>query len=186
MTPVTATSNNGRITSAINEGVLSLAAGNNTFNVAGIRLPGQSEIYAELTPTISIGANIGGLGVSVTKTGDGLLQLAGQNAFTGGLTVSAGGIVLASNSSLVQGGLRLTSGPLGAGSVSFAAGTRLLVDNNDRALGNNLTFVGLPTFDNTGTTRRTLSLNGSVALSQSGGIALSASTVLTSPSLCLG
>ena len=171
LTPITATSSNARIVSAINEGLLSLATGVNVFNIAGIRLPGQAGIYADITPTISIGANIGGVGVSVTKTGDGLLQLAGQNTFTGGLTVSAGGIVLASNSSSVQGGLSLTSGPLGAGSVSFASGTRLLVNDVDRAVGNNITFVGLPTFDSTGINRRVLTLNGSVVLSQAAGVA---------------
>ena len=171
LAPVTATSSNARITSAINEGSLILATGNNVFDIAGIRLPGQTDVYAELTPTLSVGANIIGLGVAVSKVGNGLLQLGGQNAFTGGLTVSAGGIVLASSSTPQQGGNGLASGPLGAGAVSFAAGTSLFVDNNDRAIGNDLTFAGLPTFNNTGTTRRTLTLNGSLAIGQSGGVA---------------
>jgi autotransporter-associated beta strand protein len=38
LAPVTATSSNARITSAINEGSLVLAAGNNVFDIAGIRL----------------------------------------------------------------------------------------------------------------------------------------------------
>ena len=171
LTPVTATSSNARITSGIAGGSLALAAGANVFNVAGIRLPGQAAIYAELTPTLNISSNVIGLGVSVTKTGDGLLQLSGQNSFTGGLTVSSGGIVVGANSTPFQGGNGLASGPLGAGTATFAAGTTLFVDNNNRTVGNDLTFAGLPTFNNTGTTRRTLTLNGTLAIGDTGGIA---------------
>ena len=171
LTPIVATSNNARITSSVAGGNLLLAPGVNTISVAGIRLPGEAGVYAELTPTLNITSNVTGTGVSVVKTGDGLLQLGGQNSFSGGLTVSAGGVVLGSSSTPQQGGLGLASGPLGAGAVTFAAGTTLFVDNNDRAIGNDLVFSGLPTFNNTGTTRRTLTLNGELSLGQTAGVA---------------
>ena len=36
----------------------------------------------------------------------------------------------------------IASGPLGAGTATFAAGTTLFVDNNNRTVGNDLTFEG--------------------------------------------
>ena len=104
-----------------------------------------------------------GINVSVTKTGNGILMLSGTNEFTGGLTVSAGGVLLGGNSTPTQGGNGLLGGPLGTGTVTMAATTRLLINNGDRQVGNNILFQGTPTFDlNDSGTMRTMTLNGAI------------------------
>ncbi|NBN94086.1 MAG: hypothetical protein EBV31_00410 [Verrucomicrobia bacterium] len=160
-TPVTAASVNASATSAISGGTLVLATGANTFAIDGVKLPGAATTYNALAPTLNISSNITGDSISLTKTGDGLLQLSGQNDFTS-VTVSGGGLVLGTSGAYAQGGGGV-SGPLGSGTVAMAAGTRLLVDNNDRQVGNVFTWAGTPTFDSTGGTNRTLTLNGRMA-----------------------
>ena len=160
-TPVTASSVNASATSVISGGTLVLATGVNTFAIDGVKLPGIATSYNLLAPTLNISSNITGPSISLTKTGNGLLQLSGQNDFTS-VTVSGGGLVLGANAAYTQGGGGV-SGPLGSGTVAMAAGTRLLVDNNDRQTGNVFTWAGTPTFDSTGGTNRTLTLNGSMS-----------------------
>jgi autotransporter-associated beta strand protein len=158
--PVTAVSGNAAFPQAITGGTLVLAPGANTFAIAPIVFPGSSVTYTDIHATLTIGSAVTGAGASIVKTGDGLLQLSGVNDFNG-LTVNGGGVILGASAGVAQGGGGL-SGPLGAGTVAMAAGTRILVDNNDRAVGNVLTWAGVPAFGNTGTTLRTLSLNGSM------------------------
>jgi autotransporter-associated beta strand protein len=158
-TPVTAGSANASATSIISGGTLVLATGANTFAIDGVKLPGASTVYSQLAPTLNISSNISGAALGLTKTGNGLLQLSGQNDFTA-VTVSGGGLVLGSSASYPQSGAGV-GGPLGAGTVTMAAGARLLVDNNDRQSGNTFVWAGVPEFDNTGSTARTLTLNAS-------------------------
>jgi autotransporter-associated beta strand protein len=158
-TPVTATSVNASATSIISGGTLVLAAGANTFAIDGVKLPGEATVYSHLAPTLNISSNITGAGITLTKSGNGLLQLSGQNDFTA-INVSGGGIVLGSTAANPQSGAG-AGGPLGAGAVTMAAGARLLVDNNDRQSGNSFVWAGVPEFDNTGSTARTLTLNAS-------------------------
>jgi autotransporter-associated beta strand protein len=160
-TPVTAASVNASATSTISGGTLVLAAGANTFAIDGVKLPGEATVYSHLAPTLNISSNITGAGITLTKSGNGLLQLSGQNDFTA-ITVSGGGLVLGSSAAYPQSGAG-AGGPLGAGTVTMAAGARLLVDNNDRQVGNAFSWSGVPDFDNTGTTARTLTLNSPAA-----------------------
>ena len=165
-TPISASSANAAIVSAIDGGNLSLRPNAvSTVFVDGFRLlaGSNSRVYTDLTPTLNITSNVVGDRVDVVKTGVGLLQLSGQNTFRS-LVVSAGDIVLGSSSTPAQGGAGIAAGPLGTGLVTLAAGSRLLVDNTSRSVGNEIVYQGVPTFSNTGTSSQTLTLNGSIAL----------------------
>jgi len=156
-TPITATSNNPNTTATVSGTVFLAAGGTNTFNIGAITHDGtpSGTLLVDSLPSLNVSAVISGpAGTSLSKTGTGLLQLSGANTFDGGVSVTAGGIVLGSNS------VGLDNGPLGTGSAVFANGTSLFVDNNSRTLANAVNFAGNPTFSNTGTTLRTLTLNG--------------------------
>ncbi|MDP2323297.1 MAG: autotransporter-associated beta strand repeat-containing protein, partial [Gammaproteobacteria bacterium] len=159
--PVTATSSNAATTSVISLGTLGLASGANTFNIGAIQLfDGVNNItYTTNQATLNITSVISGASSSITKTGNGLLQLSAQSTFAGGMTVQSGGIILgASSTSTSFSGL--VSGPMGSGAVAFADGTSLWVDNASRTVANALTFAGNPVFNNVSTTLTTLTLNG--------------------------
>jgi autotransporter-associated beta strand protein len=151
-TPITATSSNAATTATITGGTVVLASGVNTISVDAIRVGPQ--IYSGNQATLNIASALAGGSSSVVKIGDGLLQVGGQSTFTGGISVSAGGLVLGGSST------NTSSGPLGIGTTSFASGTSLWVDNNDRTVFNDMVFSGDPVFNNIGTTTRTLTLNG--------------------------
>jgi autotransporter-associated beta strand protein len=108
-----------------------------------------------------------GAGTSITKSGGGLLQLSGQNTFTGGMSVTGGGIVLGANSTSLFAN-SLFSGPLGLGSVSMSAGTILAADDSSRTVANAFSFAGNPIFGNTGVTLDTLTLNGALTFATLG------------------
>ncbi|MFZ2278582.1 MAG: autotransporter-associated beta strand repeat-containing protein, partial [Prosthecobacter sp.] len=157
--PITVTSSNASTVATINGGFLALGSGNNTFSIQAPTLNGQA--YTQLTASLSISSAITGTGAKIIKTDNGLLQLSGQSTFDGGMLVQGGGILLsASSTSTVPNSL--LSGPLGVGTVSFADGTTLLVDNNSRTVANAMSFAGSPIFNNTGTNLPTLTLNGAL------------------------
>ncbi len=156
-TPVSVITNNALTVPTISAGTLALGAGAKTFDVGAIQIDGVT--YTNIHSSLNITSVITGDG-PINKTGGGLLQLSGQNTFNG-LNVLDGGIVLsASSTSTIP--ATLVSGPLGAGSVSMAAGTSLLVDNNSRIVANAISFAGNPFFNNTGTGVPTLTLNGAL------------------------
>jgi autotransporter-associated beta strand protein len=161
---ITVTTNNAIGLPAIN-GFLDIGSGAKIFEIGAIQMNGV--VYDDsVNRSLNIGAIISGEG-SITKTGDGLLGLSGQSTFTGGLTISAGGLVLATSStSTVPNGL--VSGPLGLGSVTMAAGTKLLVDDSSRTVANAITFEGNPILSNTGGSTDTMTLNGAITFGNLG------------------
>jgi autotransporter-associated beta strand protein len=163
--PITATSSNAATTSTITGGTVALASGANTFNIAPIAIGGQT--YTVVQPTLTVASVIanGASPSSISKTGNGILLLSGANTFSGGTTVTAGGIMLgAAGTGISAGtGANAVTGPLGAGSVSMAANTAFLTNDADRTIFNPVTFAGTPTFRNTTTgTTRTITLGGAL------------------------
>ncbi|MFM9000225.1 MAG: beta strand repeat-containing protein, partial [Opitutia bacterium] len=162
--PVTATSSNAAAPATITGGTLALASGANTFSVAPVAVGGTT--YTDIHPTLSVASLISGVGASVTKTGDGLMQLSSASStFSGGMTVSGGGLIIgAAGTGIAAGtGAAVVTGPVGAGTLTMAAGTRLLVDNASRTFYNPVTFVGTPTFSNTNVgTNVTLTVGGAI------------------------
>lgn len=161
---ITATSTNVATTATIN-GYIDLGSGVKVFDIEGIKPFGQ--IVSTISPTLVINAVIHGNGATINKTGDGLLQLGGQSTFTGGLNIQGGGLIIAASGNLgnapsVIGGPMY--GPLGSGTVTMAAGTKLLSANNSPVISNAFVFQGNPIFDNTGLSTVTLTLNGDITL----------------------
>lgn len=167
-TPITVASNNPSTVATI-AGFLDLGTGTRTINTPGIQVFGNT--ITRISPTLNISAAILSPGVTLNKTGEGVLQVSGQSTFTGGLNLAAGGILISGNSTPTYGGTGITSGPLGSGTLSAAAGTTLLVDGN-RTIGNDVTFAGTPVFDSTANSVWNLTINGDIT-----GLANGASTV---------
>ena len=76
-------------TATITGGTLALAAGANTFAIAPIAIGGQT--YAFNQATLSVASVVTGAAASITKTGNGLLQLSAASTFGGGVNVDTGG-----------------------------------------------------------------------------------------------
>lgn len=161
---ISATSSNAATTAIIQDGILRLASGGNAFSIAPIAIGAQTYTANQATLIISSVIADGLAASSITKTGNGLLQLSGQSTFSGGLTISAGGLVVGASSNPTFGGSGLISSPLGTGSVTFGADNlSLLVDNTSRSVANNINFFdNTPTFENVGTTASTLTLSGTL------------------------
>ncbi|OYW77350.1 MAG: hypothetical protein B7Z37_04705 [Verrucomicrobia bacterium 12-59-8] len=168
-TPVTVTSNNAAVTPIISAGTVALAAGVDTFNIGAIVTPdGAAAQYTTISPSLNITSVIqdGSSASTLLKTGAGLLQLSGQNLFTGGVNLNQGGLMIGANSTPITflGNVAnaVVSGPLGSGTLNIAAGTYLAASaastlNNTYQLNNGvngLNFKG--TFN--------LTLNGTTTL----------------------
>jgi autotransporter-associated beta strand protein len=157
-TPITVTSSNPLTVPTI-AGFLDIGTGAKTINTPEIQVFGNT--VTRISPTLNISAAILSPGVTLNKTGNGVLQVSGQSIFTGGLNLNAGGILISGNSTPTYGGTGITSGPLGSGTLTAAAGTTILVDGS-RSIGNDVTFGGTPLFDSTANTAWTLNLNGDI------------------------
>ncbi len=116
-------------------GLLDLGATAKTINVGAIQVGGQT--VSTITPALNIAAVVSGSG-PVTKSGAGIVQLGGQNTFSGGLAVTGGGILINANSTPTAG--VVTSGPLGTGSVTFSDNTSV-VSGGAFTVANNATFL---------------------------------------------
>src|SRR5262249_39709682 len=153
-------------------GQLLFQGGTNTINVDSIKVAGTT--YMTITPSINVASAIGQAttnAVSITKTGDGLLQLSGTGStFTGGVTLTAGtlgGLVIGGTpppptaAAAGAGATPITSGPLGTGVLTVGAGQTILVDNASRTVANSVVFQdNTLLFDNTNIgTNATLTFN---------------------------
>ncbi|WP_246677279.1 MULTISPECIES: autotransporter-associated beta strand repeat-containing protein [unclassified Mesorhizobium] len=116
-----------------------MTAHNLTFGVAGYTIAGSTLTLTGTTPTIStagtttISSVIAGSGF--TKVGAGGLTLTGANTFTGDITVSAGGLGLASDASLgaAGNGVSLANGS-SISSTSALAASRVVTIVSGRAV----------------------------------------------------
>lgn len=144
--PGVASTNTPATTSLFNHtGTLALGANNLVVAGTGTGTNGGSITLGNITTT-GAGTN------SITKTsvGTSRLTLNGTtSAFSGGIAVNAGTLVVANNSTVT--GSSLTSGPLGTGPLSMAAGTTILDDATSRTIFNSLSVTGNATFSTTGT-----------------------------------
>jgi autotransporter-associated beta strand protein len=157
-TPITVTSSNPSTVATI-AGAINIGSGAKTINTPAIQVGGVT--VTNIVSTLNISAAILSPGASINKTGNGLLQLSGQSTFTGGVNLNAGGLVIGASSTPAQGGGGITTGPLGSGTLSVAAG-RTLLTSGTFGIGNDVTFAGTPLFDATANTAWTLSLNGTI------------------------
>lgn len=85
-------------------------SGNWTLTGAEIALVANSTITVNPGSTAQIADVISGTGFVLTKNGSGLLTLTGANTYTGGTTISAGTLKVASGGSLGPGGVTVSTG----------------------------------------------------------------------------
>ena len=90
-------------------------------------------------------------------------MLSGASTFAGGVQLNAGTLIIGAASAGTTAGTAVTSGPLGTGVLTVAAGTTLQSDNTARIVANNLTINGNTIFGGTAATHN-LTFNGRVNL----------------------
>jgi len=118
-----------------------------------------------LSPSLNVTGNLIG-SATLTKTGNGVLQLSGQNPFTGGVDLTAGGLLLGSSSAPQPGATGAFSGPLGSGTLTASDGT-WIVATGTQTVSNPVdfsAFTGPVPFYNLTNVGATLNLNGPIAL----------------------
>ena len=133
-------------------GVLSLGGSTRTFAIDDVKWNGA--VLNPYLAQLNVTAVVTGTGSEgLTKTGNGLLQLSAQNTFTGGVTVSSGGLIIGASTNVTTRDAAtaepaaFVSGPIGTGTLTMASGTRLLASaantiNNAYTIGTTLTFAG--------------------------------------------
>ncbi|MDN5001497.1 autotransporter domain-containing protein [Bradyrhizobium sp. GCM10027634] len=109
-------------------------AGAGSYNLGANELTvGSNNLSTEVSGVIADGGYNGGTGGSLVKIGTGTLKLSGNNTFTGGVTLSAGALGLASNNALGTGVLTTYGG-----TVAYADGV---------TIGNTIDLRGSTTLD---------------------------------------
>ena len=88
-------------------------AGTGSYNLGANELTvGSNNLSTEVSGVIADGGSNGGTGGSLVKIGTGTLKLSGSNTFTGGVTLSAGALGLASDNALGAGVLTTYGGTI--------------------------------------------------------------------------
>jgi autotransporter-associated beta strand protein len=154
---ITSNPTNPGTVSIISNGTLDLnGAGSYSINVAATLInsvdvaPWQAGLI--INSAIQNGA--------IVKTGAGVLQLGGASTFAGGLTVNAGGLIIATDTNSLILNDPVTTGPVGTGTLTMAANTTMLAGGAARTITNNVTFLGDSVFNGT----NNLTLNGITTL----------------------
>ncbi|MEA3211483.1 MAG: hypothetical protein QOE70_4540 [Chthoniobacter sp.] len=156
-TPISVILPSNPATVATISGTLDFANASKTIFIDPTTVNGQA--IAPLTAGLNITAVIQNAG-QIVKTGLGNLQLTSTtSAFTGGVNLSQGGLIISGNSAPSTVGSTVTAGPLGTGTLTIGANTTLLAGAAS-TVANPVTVSGNFTFD--GITN--LTLNGNVAL----------------------
>ncbi|MDH2352276.1 autotransporter domain-containing protein [Bradyrhizobium sp. SSUT112] len=94
---------------------------------------------------VTLGGMIGGTG-RLTKVGNAFTVLSGTNNYSGGSTISAGGLVVTNNSALGSGAVTLDGGKLVAGADGLNIANAILVNSTGGSVGTSgyaLTLSGL-------------------------------------------
>lgn len=129
------TMNAGAI-ATIGTGTLDLnAAGSYAINVGATLVNGQDVAPWQAGLIINSVVQNGG----IVKSGAGLLQLGGQSTFSGGVNVTAGGLILAASSTPAGIGETVFTGPVGTGTLTMANGTSM-VATTAAIISNNVVF----------------------------------------------
>ncbi len=145
-------------------GTVSLGGATRTFAIDDVKL--GSQVLHPYLAQLNVTAPVVGVGSEgITKTGNGLLQLSSQSTFSGGVNVSAGGLIIGGSTnvtvrdSLTGEAAAFASGPVGTGLLTLSSGARLLSSgantlNNAYSVGSSLTYSGV----------QPLTLNGATTL----------------------
>ncbi|HEX4054593.1 MAG TPA: Ig-like domain repeat protein [Tepidisphaeraceae bacterium] len=138
--------------------------GTNTLNVgAGAVTLGASKTVTVSASNLILGGPVSG-GFSLTKAGNGTLTLSGNNAYTGGTTLSAGTLDINSATAIGTGTLTLSGG----GFDNTSGGLITLSTNNAVAWNSNFTFIGTDTL-NLGTGAVTMGASRTASITDAAG-----------------
>ncbi|MEP9379293.1 autotransporter-associated beta strand repeat-containing protein [Aquabacter sp. CN5-332] len=183
-------------TNALGSGALTFAADSTlAFDVSGaiangfVLANGATGTFDTAGRTATLAGPVSGNGV-LSKTGNGTLNLAGANTYTGGTILSAGTIGLLDPGALGSGGLNVTgaasiafgSSQTFANSTSIAAGVTAMFDT----MGNAVTLSGLVSGNGALGKTGTGTLTFANANSYAGGTVLAGGTVVLNNATALG
>lgn len=153
-------------------------AGNRKMTLSGpITLGGDVTLTVTNTGTTSFSGPVGESGgaSALTKAGTGVLTLGAANTFSGGTTLTRGGLILGNSAAAGSGPLTLISGTITAASPLSIGNSVVLAGNVTVGGKNNVTFTGQTTL----TGNRTLTIVGTVVTTFSGAIGQNAVAALT-------
>ncbi len=134
---------------AITAGTVGINAGAYTFSGSGLTVTGLIDVASGNDVTIN---NIVGGDGTLSHTGSGLLMLAGNNTFTGGVSHSAGTLRIANNNGFGTGPVVLTGGSLQA--------------QDSRTIPNEIKFSGTSALAENTSGNRFTAFSGTVNLNQ--------------------
>lgn len=160
---LTGTLNTNNGTLDIGTGNVTLGA-NRTFNISGTKL--------------RIGGSIVGSGFSVTKTGTGILELYGSSTFSGGLSISAGTVLLSAANALPNNTAISFGGGGGAtldiGSQNVTSGTIAFNSTNNSITGSGTIspFSITANANSSGTISTIISGNGGITVGSTASLTL--------------
>ena len=155
---ITSTSANAGAVATIGTGTLDLnGAGAFSINVGAVTVNGQA--VAPWQGDLIINSTIQNGGI--TKSGAGNLQLGGQSTFTGGVTITSGGLVLASDTNSIVLNDPVVTGPVGTGTLTLSgAVTTVVASGGARTITNNVVITGDTIFAGT----NNITFNGDTTL----------------------
>jgi len=155
-TPISVTASNASTVPVIS-GTLDFANAAKTIAVDATTVNGVA--IAPLTAGLNLTALVQNSG-QITKTGSGNLQLSNvTNAFSGGVNLSQGGLIIGGSSTPSAVGLAPQFGPLGTGTLTVGSGTSLL-STAANTISNAVSIQGDFTFNGI----NNLTLNGATSL----------------------
>lgn len=130
-------------------GVLDISTGPNHTVASMAGVAGSSINLGNTALTLAdaagstLASDIHGAGGSLVKLGNGVQTLAGNNDFSGGVNVQAGGIAVSSNTALGTGGVRFADGTSLDATQTSMLGNQVTLDGNLNIVGSNdLTLNG--------------------------------------------
>ena len=155
---ITSTSVNAGAIATIGTGTLDLnGAGAFSINVGAVTVNGQA--VAPWQGDLIINSTIQNGGI--TKSGTGNLQLGGQSTFAGGVTITSGGLVLASDTNSILLNDPVVTGPVGTGTLTLSgAVTTVVASGGARTITNNVVITGDTIFAGT----NSITFNGDTTL----------------------
>ena len=114
-------------TVGVGSGGLAVGSGGGVTFASGLGLLLTDSQTWNVAGNLTVAGSISGSSTTITKTGAGTLTLSGASIFNGGLTVSAGTLLLGSSSHVIYDvdPWDITDGPFGIGTLTLAGGTTL-------------------------------------------------------------
>ncbi|NCX49718.1 MAG: hypothetical protein EBW81_09560 [Gammaproteobacteria bacterium] len=140
-------------------GTLTLTSGSITGT--GNTITGSSYVINPSSGTVTISANLGGTGIDLTKSGNGIYLSSGSHTYTGTTTLTAGTLLVGSDTVGT-----ITSSAIGIGTFIVNGGTISSDSGSARTLKNAVSFTGNGTFGD-GTNTGKLTFTGATELGNS-------------------